>query len=237
MKKLNNHAFSIMELIICFSIISIITLGMFKVITSLNSGNNNLSIIRQHEDFKNNLLIKIQNDLILKGYQESKDCSLNNIICRNIIFANKETTTIKIDLNNYIIYYDNIKYLIDKTSLILDKDNTKITEENNIFLINIPLSYKNKKIKDDLNINIVHPLLTSNKTGTYEIKQTSINGGLLIQPNANASDLVVFTTHAKTGYVYKNAILKYNNEEHLLETKEFIMPDTSVEIIPNFIKE
>lgn len=236
--KLNNKATTLVEVVVCFTLASILALGMFGVIVSLKKDSIEENNNRQMLDFKDNLLITIESDLILKGYKSSEDCSTTNVICSKLNFANAEQKEIKIDLNNQIIYYDNIKHEIPNKELInFKRAEVKVKEENNNLVIDIPYSYKDKTNKTKIGLSITHPLTFKYTSGSYKIEVKSNNGGILIPETANNLDEIKFTTHASDNYYYDGADLTYDNGKkiHLSQDeKTFTMESSNLLLEPIF---
>lgn len=236
--KLNNKATTLAEVIICFTLVSVIAIGMFEVIINLKKDSVEANTNRQMLDFKDNLLITIENDLILNGYKSLENCSTNDVVCANLKFVNGEEKELKVDLNNQIIYYNNLKYEIPNKKLIsFHKEEVKLLEENNNLIISIPYSYKDKTNKTKIAISIVHPLVFKYQSGDYQITVKTENGGILIPASAKTEDEVHFTTHASDNYYYDGADLTYESGKkvHLSkDEKTFTMQDSNLLIEPIF---
>lgn len=167
MKKLNNKGITLVELIVSFAILMVVVIGMLNVIINFKEMINEKKFLQEMTEYKTTLTYEINRDLIEKGFISIEDCSTSLIECKNINFADSTVKQLKIELENYIITYDEIKYPIPEEDLIefLDNrvhantDNSKnvfITADVNFFKINIPYYEIGKDV--NYGIDIIYPL-------------------------------------------------------------------------------
>ena len=131
MKKLNNKGMTIVEIVLTFSIIMVIVIGMLTIVVNYRN-KVSVSLTRlKLETFKNNLTQDIYNDVLKYGVKEIEDFSgtndTNNLCnvaglnrCIVITFqdgSKKALGTSKIlnpddkdSIINKYVYYDGIKY-------------------------------------------------------------------------------------------------------------------------------
>ena len=145
--RLNNKAFSMVEIIVTFSIIMIVVSGLLIIVANYRN-KVEISIERLTLDtFKDNITRDIYKDIYEKGIKsidtEGKCLDLNQLSkCINITWKNNETTqlgTSKINDENTIedryIFYDGIKYKL-KDMMIYDSEHIpKDRKISNLFLI------------------------------------------------------------------------------------------------------
>lgn len=129
--KLNNKGVSIIEIVLTFALIMVMTMGMLSIVFNYRE-KASISMEKLDLDtFKNTLTKEIQDDILTLGVKEintSGEClrhpELNS--CINIVFSDADGTskvfgTSKVDNNdvdsieNKFLYYDGLKYkIVDK---------------------------------------------------------------------------------------------------------------------------
>ena len=124
MLKLNNKGMSIVEVVVTFSMIMIISVGLLTIVVNYR---NKVSVSLERlklDTFKNNVTQDIYNDILNLGVTEintSGECStLTNLNrCINIVFqdgSERVLGTSKVEANDKnsvsdkYVYYDGIKY-------------------------------------------------------------------------------------------------------------------------------
>lgn len=127
--KLNNKGVSIIEIVLTFALIMVMTMGMLSIVFNYRE-KASISMEKLDLDtFKNTLTKEIQDDILTLGVKEintSGECLTNAELnsCINIVFldgASKAFGTSKVN-NNYVdsienkfLYYDGLKYrIVDK---------------------------------------------------------------------------------------------------------------------------
>lgn len=156
MKKLNNKGITIVELIISFSILMVIAIGMLNVVNEIRSLANEKLENKKIVEFKNDLYKDFHKLMMTKGFKSLDDCSTSNVVCKEIIFDDDSSTTFKINLLSKEIYFNNYKYIIPYSNEINFLNNYEsncttncvtITNDENFLIINIP--YFKTVILDD----------------------------------------------------------------------------------------
>lgn len=127
--KLNNKGVSIIEIVLTFALIMVMTMGMLSIVFNYRE-KASISMEKLDLDtFKNTLTKEIQDDILTLGVKEintSGECLTNAELnsCINIVFldgTNKAFGTSKVNNNdvdsieNKFLYYDGLKYrIVDK---------------------------------------------------------------------------------------------------------------------------
>ena len=127
--KLNNKGVSIIEIVLTFALIMVMTMGMLSIVFNYRE-KASISMEKLDLDtFKNTLTKEIQDDILTLGVKEintSGECLTNAELnsCINIVFldgTSKAFGTSKVNNNdvdsikNKFLYYDGLKYrIVDK---------------------------------------------------------------------------------------------------------------------------
>ena len=171
MKKINNKAFTVVELIITFSIVMVISLGLLQVVDSYREKQQNEVYKKEILSYKNEVIKRIEDDFLDKAVKniEGIDADSNYNQCIKITFG--DDTTKDLCANNSEIMYDNIKYKYPNRFIQLKDDFIYSTQDTikdlgtgeeamevngiprKICAINIKL--RHTEIKEDFDINIV----------------------------------------------------------------------------------
>ena len=72
MKKLNNKGLSIVEFIVVFVMLMILTTGMMNIIIKLKDNNNEKELTRELLTYKNSITKLINDDLIYNNFKKIK---------------------------------------------------------------------------------------------------------------------------------------------------------------------
>ena len=174
MEKINNKAFTVVELIITFSIVMVISLGLLKVVDSYREKQQNELYKKEILSYKNEVIKRIEDDFLdkavknIEGIDVIEHPGYNQ--CITITFG--DNTTKDLCANNLEIKYDNIKYKYPNRFIQLKDDFIYSTQDTiidpgtgeeeamkvngiprKICAINIKL--RHTEIKEDFDINIV----------------------------------------------------------------------------------
>ncbi len=174
MKKINNKAFTVVELIITFSIVMVISLGLLKVVDSYREKQQNELYKKEILSYKNEVIKRIEDDFLDKAVKNIEGIDVTTAHpgynqCITITFG--DDTTKDLCANNLEIMYDNIKYKYPNRFIQLKDDFIYSTQDTikdlstgeeamkvngiprKICAINIKL--RHTEIKEDFDINIV----------------------------------------------------------------------------------
>lgn len=157
---MNNKGFTVIELLIGFMFLIIITYFLFTTILTIKENEELTNIKNKIVDIKVNVTKEINTDLNKFNLSNIVSCGEN---CININFANETTKKLEIDTsNNKIIYGDSEYNLITDSNfdspIIMEVDviDNSFTERNNSILkINIPI--KHLDLENIYEINIIFP--------------------------------------------------------------------------------
>ena len=136
MKKLNNKGLTAIEVLVCFTIVSIIVISMLNVVNNYKDKQTTESYKTSITTYKNTLTKIINKDIINnKGVISASSTQVNGDTTINIDEVNK---------NNYFVYTLNLKYRTGKTATIevhneskclkykRDGNGKKVVEANNL---------------------------------------------------------------------------------------------------------
>lgn len=172
MKKINNKAFTVVELIITFSIVMVISLGLLKVVDSYREKQQNELYKKEILSYKNEVIKRIEDDFLDKAVKNIEGINALSGYNQCITITFGDDTTKDLCANNLEIMYDNIKYKYPNRFIQLKDDFIYSTQDTIIDLstgkeeamevngiprkicaINIKL--RHTEIKEDFDINIV----------------------------------------------------------------------------------
>lgn len=160
MKKLNNKGITIVELIISFTLLMVIAIGMLNVVNEIRSLANQKLEEKKVTEFKNDLYKDFHKTMLTKGYKSMTDCSTSSSICKEITFKDDTKTKFEIDLLAKQIEFNGYKYVLPysmEVNFLNNYDNecnnscVSITEEDNYLIIDVP--YFKTVILDEILIN------------------------------------------------------------------------------------
>lgn len=158
MNNLNNRGFTIVEIIISFSFVMVIALGLFLITTNYKNKQQLESSKRDLLTYKTTLVSDIQNDITIKGINTITACpNISN--CYDLTFndSTKKRIQKKVETNNSYISYDNTNYYPKEKNLTTIGDfvfNQKNTEVGTVYKLLIPIEHR-ELIDTNYNIKIV----------------------------------------------------------------------------------
>lgn len=229
---LNKKGFTVIELIMSFVFVSILTTSLFMAVMNYKTKEREIKVKREVESFKSKMIIEIENDIELKLLKNMEYCqdSNGNIkeLCVIINFQDgtsktfevkteKRTETLEDSTFNYTIpyiLYGGVRYtppdasnIVIKPGYILERTTTDDDLENNMALFKLNVEFYHRNIKDtDAAISIVAFGTENLKTnpGTYQ----EFNVGDLVTIQINGTTQLDF-------YVIKHSS-NYNSSLTLL---------------------
>ena len=171
MEKINNKAFTVVELIITFSIVMVISLGLLKIVDSYREKQQNELYKKEILSYKNEVIKRIEDDFLDKAVKniEGIDAYSDYNQCIKITFG--DDTTKDLCADNSGIMYGDIKYKYPNRFIQLKDDfiySTQdtikdLTDEEEAMEVNgisrkicaINIKLRHTEIKEDFDINIV----------------------------------------------------------------------------------
>ena len=177
MKKLNNKGMTVVEIVLTFSIIMVIVIGMLTIVVNYR-GKISVSLTRlKLESNKNTLTQGIYNDILKLGVEKIEDFS-NTSDTTNKCYILNPKTGLHEPMNRCIVitFQDGSQKAL-ATSKVLDSNNKD--QIINKYIYYDGLRYK---IKDTLPKN--KPISTENKTITWEdLQSITINDDGILTSN------------------------------------------------------
>lgn len=141
MKK--NNAFTIVELLVCFVLITIVSVSLFKTVLSLQKKQQRNVSYNSYIAFASTLNSLIQKDFLSKTIISFDTCGDN---CYDITYEGETTTRLSIDNSTGILIYGSNKGQIPKNYKFegnMSIDNTTVSNVDNgfdsILTLNIPI--------------------------------------------------------------------------------------------------
>ncbi|MFV0274801.1 MAG: hypothetical protein ACK5HL_00965 [Bacilli bacterium] len=211
----NNKGYLLYEMIISFTLMSLISVFMITTIINIQKNSNNLMVKVVLETNKASLTKMISNDLI-----NDKLISLKkiNTTSYKFIYENKGEVILSIDYNNNIFNYDGYSkklehdsYFEESTIITTQTDSlVDINKNNSILTIDIPILHED--LYDDYGIHIVHQF----DNRLYDIVATNpeIFIDKLKQKTVSSGDGLYANTPKTNDYTFKgknpNNFVDYN---------------------------
>ena len=164
----NNKAFTLVEMLVSFTLSMILVIIMFQLIINLKDVYMTSGIKTEMINKQYLMTNKIYKDLTEKKLTGISKCENDQQNCINISFSTGETKTFSVDLVNNTLNYDNYVQKVTNNSTIgtITINCNAITETKKILTIKVPIT--NSNFKDtDFGINIVYPFNTVEVTDTY----------------------------------------------------------------------
>ena len=143
----NNKGYTLVEVIVSFSLIMIVMIYLLKTIIILSDKNNELLLNQEFLVYESSLLDKIYSDIDSAELSDNVSITNNN----NEVTFNDIDKTIKFDAENSSIIYNNIIYKLPDT-VQFDNNMYEISNFSNGYILKINL-IKQEKNKT---INIVY---------------------------------------------------------------------------------
>lgn len=143
----NNKGYTLVEVIVSFSLIMIVMIYLLKTIIVLSDKNNELLLNQEFLVYESSLLDKIYSDIDSAELSDNVSITNNN----NEVTFNDIDKTIKFDAENSSIIYNNIIYKLPDT-VQFDNNMYEISNFSNGYILKINL-IKQEKNKT---INIVY---------------------------------------------------------------------------------
>lgn len=202
----NNKAFTIVEMLVSFTLSMILVIIMFQLIINLKEVYMSSGIKTEMMNKKYLITNKIYNDLNTKKVSRIENCN-NPLICIQFTFQDGSIKKLEVDETNKTLAYDNYIIKLNNTSYFKTMNvNTVYSQSNKkIFNIDIPI-YNDIYINTDFGINIVYPY--------NELELTNNYGNKYVSP----MDLYIGLPYVKSNgnqYIDLNYAAKINTEIRL----------------------
>lgn len=100
----NNRGFSVIELILSFSFVMILALGMFSIVTNYREKQRYASLVKDMTGYRTRITLAIQNDIIDNVLERAEYCSTalgTNTDCVALYFKNGTAKKLEILSANY----------------------------------------------------------------------------------------------------------------------------------------
>lgn len=174
MKTMNNKGFTLIEIILSFSFIMVICIGLFVTANNYKNKQQLESSKRDLQTYKTTLLTDIQKDITEKELKEITECtSISN--CYELSFNDNTQKVIQKDSSSKVIIYGGIKYPVKEESLTTigtlsliqsEQDVTTLkyasTGKGVIYKLTIPISHQ--EVTDNYDIVIVTTAFKSSQS-------------------------------------------------------------------------
>ena len=177
---LNNKAFTVIELIVSFAFVSVLSISLFAIVINYKEKEQDVSIETELLSFKSKMNVEIENDIQKKILKNIKYCttSAGSISNRCIILSFMDGTSKTLEIKNekvtenvedstftyeipYIVY-GGIRYtppddnrIFINSDYMLQYTTTSDDLENNLALYRIKISLEHTDIEDPIDISIV----------------------------------------------------------------------------------
>ena len=196
MKRLNNRGITVVEVLLCFILVSIIAMSLFSTISSYNQMRITEGYKSKVYSFKNKLTKDIQDDFIMKGLIQATytrestsslkvthtvDCVLKDGDKRKLVVIRQPST------NTYIIRYGPpdamVQYDLPELGKSKDKDGKtmsdlsinnvliSITTKDDSNVLSIYIGFYHPELSTRYGVNVICPIdfpsTTSDGTGTF----------------------------------------------------------------------
>lgn len=164
----NNKGFTLVELLVSFTLSMILVIIMFQLIINLKELYMSSGIKTDLLNKQYLMTNKIYTDLLEKKIVAISKCEEEKLNCIDLTFSDGEIKQFYVDLDNDILNYDNYIIKINNNSTFgtITISCDTITETKKILTIKVPINNPSFK-KDDFGINIVYPFNSNEVTDTY----------------------------------------------------------------------
>ena len=157
MKK---KGFTVVELVICFVLISVVVVGMLTIALSYRKNASESKIRLELEEYKVNVTRKIQNDIINLGVDYVKYCDTAVTDCVEIVFTDGTSKKIEVsslEPGNRYIKYGGEKFKIEDDLEGIENPTLKdVSTLLPLSGINVSVSFQNNSSTYKIDIPITH---------------------------------------------------------------------------------
>ena len=182
MKK---KGFTVVELVICFVLISVVVVGMLTIALSYRKNASESKIRLELEEYKVNVTRKIQNDIINLGVDYVKYCDTAVTDCVEIVFTDGTSKKIEVsslEPGNRYIKYGGEKFKIEDDLEGIENPTLKdVSTLLPLSGINVSVSFQNNSSTYKIDIPITHVAIEGEYGIHIVTNGTGSNPGLYIR--------------------------------------------------------
>lgn len=202
----NNKAFTLVEMLVSFTLAMILVIIMFQLIINLKELYMSSGIKTEMINKQYLMTNKIYTDLNEKKAINIENCN-NPLVCIQFTFQDGTVKKLQVDETNKTVTYDNYTIKLNNESYFKTMNiNTYYSAANNkIFNANIPI-YNDLFKNTDFGINIVYPYNDTEVTNNY--------GNKYVPPMESYISLPYIKTNGNQ-YINLNYAAKINTEIRL----------------------
>lgn len=162
MRQVNNKGFTIIEIIICFSFIMIISVSLFLIASNYKTRQQIESSKRSLLAYKNLLISDIQKDITQKGLKKIEAC-ISSSNCYKVLFNSGDEKIIQ-KYSDEIVRYGEIDYKVKEEDITTIESITLTQNEHNLtvqgdsgkgVIYKLIISINHRELVDGYNIEIV----------------------------------------------------------------------------------
>lgn len=181
MKK---KGFTVVELVICFALISVVVVGMLSIALSYRKNASESKTRLELEEYKVNVTRKIQNDIINLGVDYVKYCDTAVTDCVEIVFTDGTSKKIEVsslEPGNRYIKYGGEKFKIEDDLEGIENPTLKdVSTLLPLSGINVSVSFQNNSSTYKIDIPITHVAIEGEYGIHIVTNGTGSNPGLYI---------------------------------------------------------
>lgn len=159
MKRINNKGFSLVELLVAFTTITILSFAIFRTVISIEKRQQTNIVYSDYVVFQNSINSIIQKDLLNKVIEAVEYCGRN---CYLIKYTNEAAKTLSINVDTGTFTYGTTKIKLPKTFSyyrdIEQKNNnfTDVDEGKHDSFLTFRIPIKSTLVKEDLDLIFVY---------------------------------------------------------------------------------
>ena len=181
MKK---KGFTVVELVICFALISVVVVGMLSIALSYRKNASESKIRLELEEYKVNVTRKIQNDIINLGVDYVKYCDTAVTDCVEIVFTDGTSKKIEVsslEPGNRYIKYGGEKFKIEDDLEGIENPTLKdVSTLLPLSGINVSVAFQNNSSTYKIDIPITHVAIDGEYGIHIVTNGTGSNPGLYV---------------------------------------------------------
>ena len=134
----NNKGFTLVEIIVSFSLTMIVVLFLFQIILTLKQVYTNNFVVSDLKIKQGNIVKMINNDFSMSNLEDVVGITPSNNNCYVITFSN-DTRNICYDNKNNVLIYNDYEFSLVEGSIV---GNLNVYIDSGILFIDIPITYR-----------------------------------------------------------------------------------------------